>query len=1749
MNKKKVGIVAILLTAMIVSFLNLPYCMSVMAAENSIGDEEWEALREAAKNRQRRVIRDNDGMDCTDLPVSRGISIKSFYDYRTSYLTNYPVDTICYTPKSACFGYLTTRTDVGDRYLDNYPAEPGASTVNITPWLHEQGTDALQLQIEFARKNDIEIFAGIRVNDTHDYSDTPDAPHSCYSPFKREHPELVIGNDLEYPPYEIPYGRWSAFDFTQEAMRQYFYDVTTEIIEDYDVDGLFFDFYRHGVFFKSVAFGEPIAQSELDAMTELFTDIRAFAEACGRERGRPILISMRVPDSLEYCKAIGIDLKNWIEDDLVDIIIGGGYFHLNPWDYMVDICHENGIKYYASIERPLDTSYYGDILPESIKRQAPEDYFAREAAALQAGVDGNFYFNLFTEAMVCDNIRPDFESIKLEDKRYFITDIVRESPSYFLKNGSSYCENLPRLWAQSPALVMPGEESTYILEFGDDMAALKAEGYKTELIATLYGNVGQPDKLTIASNGQQWNYIVSNGDFHYYRIPDTALIAGANEVLLSMPETRKTEIHMETIMTGDKPMMTGKEGFPWRRLFVTHNKPESERIVDGSYFCIDSGVGRIGHVYPLAMPQSGSFGDKFDYTVSFDCKVVEASDEKSVVLRVADGRYIETVSLQTDKITLLSSGKSVNFDTTDTMHHYELSLKGKRAKLSVDGKQLINGKLMWPVGTNEAKLVGTGGFGFEGMDERSVLFGSLSVEGTSQAYWRNIAIPRIEGSEQICDFSVQMNFCGDFQKRKVESWQYQTNNTNMLATGNNVFSASNLLVGEVDFLASSGEAEVIISNGTSMVTQVISNGITQFKDVGDRSGRCVNWPGIETTHTRRYEFGDTGGRYFCGDELPVAFTATGAVTSFLSSENAARLNETERQVVRNGGIVVRPLAAQPSVVGIRASVVEQNVVPDANLRTEINAILGHANDTWITEDDMAGLTGTLALDNKNINDIEGLQYAMGVTSINLYNNNVRDLAPLTNLTNLKELNLGNNDSIADLTPLQNLYLDHLSINAGQIVDLSPLKDMDALGSDSSKTYVTGQTGYIMPQKTIFPNPLKDRNGDIIPVVETDNIKNAEGGNLEIVGDYSGNLETSWDVTTTWMTDDGNHSIQFQGILIVDTRMAPNIVPDINMREAINQILARPAYTWVTETDMESFTGTLDISGRNIKSIEGMQYATGVTYINIYNNQISDITPLQGLTGLTRLIVSSNQISDLAPLANLTNLTFLNLYINNVSDLTPLANLTNLTELRLGYNSNISDLSPLKNILGLNYISINSGKIMDLSPLKDMDELVANTSKTYVTGQMGYIKPESCFFPNPLKDRNGNTVPVIETDYIKNAGEGYLEIVGDFPGSVTTSWDVTNTWQTGDVNHSIRFAGTLTIDTGSIILETQASAPTAAPEEGTYYETKHIELSTITRGASIYYTTDGSDPTTESTEYTEPIIVGADTTIKAIAVKEGLDNSPISTFEYSIPNVVTDANLRGAINEILIRSADSWVSLGDVSGLSGSLSIASKSIESVEGLQYLTDKINVISAHTNNISDLSPFTGMKNDNLYRILFSMNNISDLTPLATLTKLTFLNLYQNNISDLTPLSNMTIMGELRLGYNSNISDLTPLQNMLVLQKLSLNTGKVTDLSPLANISRLGPAANGTDAYVTGQSGYIRPSSRIFANPLKDRNGNIVPVIETEYIKNAEGGNIEIAAGCPNILEAGWDVINTWTTDGVNYAIRFAGILTIDTSDLIEN
>jgi len=91
------------------------------------------------------------------------------------------------------------------------------------------------------------------------------------------------------------------------------------------------------------------------------------------------------------------------------------------------------------------------------------------------------------------------------------------------------------------------------------------------------------------------------------------------------------------------------------------------------------------------------------------------------------------------------------------------------------------------------------------------------------------------------------------------------------------------------------------------------------------------------------------------------------------------------------------------------------------------------------------------------------------------------------------------------------------------------------------------------------------------------------------------------------------------------------------------------------------------------------------------------------------------------------------------------------------------------------------------------------------------------------------------------------------------------------------------------IETPAATPVLSPKAGTYTTAQKVSISDATTAATIYYTTNGTTPTTASTKYTVPIAVSRIETVKAIAVASGFTESAVASALYTIETLVVTAN--------------------------------------------------------------------------------------------------------------------------------------------------------------------------------------------------------------------------------------------------------------------
>jgi alpha-L-arabinofuranosidase len=166
----------------------------------------------------------------------------------------------------------------------------------------------------------------------------------------------------------------------------------------------------------------------------------------------------------------------------------------------------------------------------------------------------------------------------------------------------------------------------------------------------------------------------------------------------------------------------------------------------------------------------------------------------------------------------------------------------------------------------------------------------------------------------------------------------------------------------------------------------------------------------------------------------------------------------------------------------------------------------------------------------------------------------------------------------------------------------------------------------------------------------------------------------------------------------------------------------------------------------------------------------------------------------------------------------------------------------------------------------------------------------------------NSLPVTFSG--PNAPSGTVQVSQLTSANITDDNETSNTVQTTTTTASISptvpynlppYSMTVLSWTGPGTLTgpAQAAAPVFGLAAGTYSTPQSVTISDSTQGAVIYYTTDGSTPTTSSTQYTGPLTVGLSQTIRAIAVVPFYLNSPVVTATFTIQ--VQDVNYSGGFD--------------------------------------------------------------------------------------------------------------------------------------------------------------------------------------------------------------------------------------------------------------
>ena len=445
--------------------------------------EKLAKMRKKAKERQRRIIYNNDGND-----ASGGVKTPDeFLAKRYKPTLNTQVDSVFYCTGATIM--VTHQTEVGETYGEYVPKgakDLGRDLADGIRMLKEAGTDSLELVTKFCHENNLEIFFSHRINDIHD------SMPSCIwelCTWKREHPEYLLApreNWEKIPDYNDPRRWWSAMDFEKPPVTDKLLAMHEEILRKYDIDGIEIDYFRSPMFFKPNLTFKPATKEQVAIMTRFQRRVRELAYEAGNRRGRPVLVAARVPMGVKACLHVGIDIKGWLDQDLLDVLTtGGGYVPFTmPTRELVELGHAHGVPVYPSISA-------------SGMRAAGETIEAWRGAASNAwfyGADGIVLFNTFPSTPQHPHFTQLGDPKKLVgmDKRFILDN--RPCLEGDLVQGVVQTQILPKELGADPLEVD--------LPIGDDIGAAGKWGQVKGLKFTVqYGSRMPGDRVQLQLNG------------------------------------------------------------------------------------------------------------------------------------------------------------------------------------------------------------------------------------------------------------------------------------------------------------------------------------------------------------------------------------------------------------------------------------------------------------------------------------------------------------------------------------------------------------------------------------------------------------------------------------------------------------------------------------------------------------------------------------------------------------------------------------------------------------------------------------------------------------------------------------------------------------------------------------------------------------------------------------------------------------------------------------------------------------------------------------------------------------------------------------------------------------------------------------------------------------------------------------------------------------------------------------------------
>ena len=224
-----------------------------------------------------------------------------------------------------------------------------------------------------------------------------------------------------------------------------------EACERYDLEGIDLDWLRMPFYFR---FGEE--RKNVPLMNDFVRHVAETVRAASKRRGRPIVLSMRVPDSPERALDIGLDVETWIAEGWLEMLVAGNgltSFSM-PFASWTQLAAPRGIPVYGCISRSAP-----GLADPSVFRGASHRVW-------EQGVSGLSLFNHF--------IPSEYGTITDVADRARLKTLTK---TYAIDTSSAWGQNGTVCTGPLPLNFPPGAETSSIelrLEIPEDLQGAKS---------------------------------------------------------------------------------------------------------------------------------------------------------------------------------------------------------------------------------------------------------------------------------------------------------------------------------------------------------------------------------------------------------------------------------------------------------------------------------------------------------------------------------------------------------------------------------------------------------------------------------------------------------------------------------------------------------------------------------------------------------------------------------------------------------------------------------------------------------------------------------------------------------------------------------------------------------------------------------------------------------------------------------------------------------------------------------------------------------------------------------------------------------------------------------------------------------------------------------------------------------------------------------------------------------------------------